>query len=256
MPALQFNASEVAPWTQGAFNFPLGDYPFAITAAEVKAVKNKPNSGLLELTLTVTDGPYRGQTHITRFNLFNENETSRRIAHQQLSSVCHVIGRLHIQDTQQLIGGRGIVTIGPQDGSDKYCEVKQWKDMQSRVNGSGEPVPPPQAAPATSAEAAPWSGAAPAATQPPAPFPPPAAYVAPATQPPPAAAAPWAASAPASPTPAPAPASPWATQPPAPNPASPAPFAGASGTTGSATAAPATAPASAAGVPPWAQPQH
>jgi hypothetical protein len=253
MASLEFDATQVAVWTQGAFNFPLGDYPFAITAAEVKAVKNKPNSGLLELILTITDGQYAGMTHKTNFNLYNENETSRRIAQQQFSSLCHVIGRLHIQDTQQLIGGRGIVTLGPQDGSDKYCEVKTWKDSQSRVNGTGDPVPPPGGgvtAPTT--EAAPWSGAtAPfQATS----FPPAAAFV----------------SQPAAQQAAPAvQQTPWAT-PQQPQSGPSAPFAAPSVATSSipqlATAAPVTAqvPAPAesmrapitGAVPPWAMPRQ
>lgn len=145
---LNFDALAVAPSTGGSTTFfPLGDYPFQITKVEPKQVKDK-NTGLLEVTLTVTDGPYKGATQIDRFNLWSDSEKAKEIAFSQLSSLCRVTGRIRLTKDSDLVGGVGIATIGPQiiNGvpSDKYSDVRQYKDVQGRVNGQGEPVAAPQ----------------------------------------------------------------------------------------------------------------
>jgi hypothetical protein len=170
---LQFDATNIQPFEQGGVCFPLNDYPFEIVKAELEPVKGKPNCGMLVVDLKVMDGQYKGMVQKDRFNLYNDNPKAVEIAQRQLSSLCHSIKRLQIQDTTHLIGGRGIATIGPQDDNDKYSEVKAYKDVEGRVNGKGEPMPAPTPVDAPAqAQQAPWSAQgtqAPAqATQPPA----------------------------------------------------------------------------------------
>lgn len=179
-----FDATTVAPDQGAGICFPLGDYPVEITKAEPVPTKNNPNVNMLVLTLTCLDGPMKGQNQLYRFNIAHENETTRRIAYSQLSAICHVIGRLQIQDTNQLVGGRFIATIGPQDSDPKYSEVKKVKDMQGNEPGrsaapSTPPAQPPASAPFPSATAAPATPAA-------------APWGAPATSPTVEAAPPWA----------------------------------------------------------------
>ncbi|MFZ1074789.1 MAG: DUF669 domain-containing protein [Minisyncoccia bacterium] len=150
---LQFNAATVDP-TQGPEVWPLADYPLEITKEEVKAVKDDASSTYLELTLTCLDGQFKGKTHPYRLNLWNSNQESQRIAYQQLSALCHAIGRIQIADTSHLIGGRLIGVIGPQKNDARYSEVKRVKDMNGNEPGRASHAPA-TAAPAPSYGAAP-----------------------------------------------------------------------------------------------------
>lgn len=128
---LTFDATQVEPRQGGGVCLPLGDYPFEIIKTEGVPVKDKPDKGMLVVTLGILDGPYKGQTQDDRLNLFNDNETAVRIAYQRLSAYCHVGGKLQISDTSQLVGIRGIATIGPQlPPNEKYSGVIKVKDLQ------------------------------------------------------------------------------------------------------------------------------
>jgi hypothetical protein len=169
---LNFDAATVDPFQGSSVRFPLADYPLEIIKTEGKPVTDNPNKGMLVLTCRVLDGPMKGQDYHYRFNLYNDNETTVRIAYQQLSAVCHVTGRLRIGMAEELIGGRFIATIGPQDKEPKYDDVKKVTDMAGNPPTRGQaPQQAPQTAapaytqqPAPAANAAPW-GAAPAAAQ-------------------------------------------------------------------------------------------
>jgi hypothetical protein len=126
---LNFNAFDYDPSQGAAICFPLGDYKVEITAAEGKGVKDNPTAGYLELSLTVVEGDFRGMVQKDRLNIFHTNEVAKRIGHSQLSAYCFAINRPYVQNTEDLIGGRCICTLGPQDGSDKYSEVKAVKCM-------------------------------------------------------------------------------------------------------------------------------
>lgn len=125
--SMQFNfdATQINP--SGGFTvFPLGDYPFIITKEESKT-KEGTNNSMLVVTLTVTDGPYKGDTQQDIFNLGNESEKARKVAQSEFSALLHCVGRLQITDTNQIIGGTGIAQFGPQDDNDKYSEVKKYR---------------------------------------------------------------------------------------------------------------------------------
>jgi hypothetical protein len=180
---INFNAYDFDPSQGSAICFPLADYKVEITAAEPKVVKDNPSAGYLELSLTVVEGDLRGMVQKDRLNLFHTNEVPKRISHQQLAAYCFAINRPYVQNTEDLIGGRCICTIGPQESSDKYSEVKVVKCMDgtlpTRPHAQGQaaapqaapqapppaPQPPqaPQAAPLQPQATPPWNSAGPAA---------------------------------------------------------------------------------------------
>ncbi len=208
---LNFDATQVDPrQSKGGICFPLADYPVEITAVEAVAVQNSKEKGMLVLDLKVLDGEYKNQIQQDRLNLYGQTEVTTRIAYQHLSAICHATGKLRIGDSSELVGGRFIATIGPQDApNEKYSEVKLVKDLAGNIPVMGQPVAPqntPIQPPAPAAQTAPAATApAPAAATP---WNNPAQPAAPATaQQPPASATPWAsgpAAAPASSAP------PWA----------------------------------------------
>jgi hypothetical protein len=156
---INFDATIVAPSTGGTTTFfPLDDYLVEITAQEVKSAKDNPKNQFLELTLTVLDGSYKGCAQKTRFNMVNESAAAVQIARAELSSLCHSIGHLRLATTEELIGKRCVAEIGPQQGSDKYSEVKRWKNTQLQVNGAGNPQPALKITQASDTASAAWSG--------------------------------------------------------------------------------------------------
>jgi hypothetical protein len=166
---LNFDASGIEPNQSATVTlFPLGDYPCEITGVESKQVKDKQNAGYLEITWTVFDGQFKGCSCPQRLNLWNDSQDAVRIAYGSLSAICHSIGRLQIADSQQLVGGRALVTLGPQaNNPEKYSEVKHVRHLDGREPGQAQaaalaPAPSPAFPPAPTAGAAPWGGAAPA----------------------------------------------------------------------------------------------
>lgn len=132
---INFDATRFNPSTgSDSTLFPYGEYLLEIAEAGVEAVKGNPNQGYVQLAFRCLEGPLQGCTQKTRFNIWHESEQPRSIANEQLSAVAHCIGRLHIQDTSQFVGGRLKAIIGPQapPNETKYSEVKKYMD----VNGN------------------------------------------------------------------------------------------------------------------------
>ena len=84
-----FDATKYEPAQIGGSQLPVSDkngWPVVITESEMKQVKDKAQSGYLELTLQIIDGEHRGAEGKYRINLFNENEQTVNIAYKQLLS--------------------------------------------------------------------------------------------------------------------------------------------------------------------------
>lgn len=248
MAQLNFDASQVAP-SEALEAIPAGWYTAQMTASEMKPTADGTGA-YMQAEFIVLSGDYVGRKLFDRINLQNKNPVAVEIGYKTLSAICHAVGVIQVQDSQQLHGRPlqlkvSLRAAGPgADGKhyDASNEVKGYKAM----DGAGVPVAGAPAGGAPSwanqqAPVAPQPQQAPAAQpwqqQPAAPV-----QQAPVQQP---AAQPWAAPAAQQPVqqPAPqqaAPTPPWQGQ--------PAPQAPAQG-------APAQhAPVAGAPVPPWAQP--
>jgi hypothetical protein len=148
-----FDASKVDP-TQSGGQMPVGKHPVVIRDSELKATQDK-TSGYLQLNLEIIDGPSKGTTGPYRLNLYNTNETAVRIAHQQLSAICHAIGQLQeFIDPAVLYNRPFIVEVGLQKDPDAaakgYTEVKKVYDINGNEPGKapagGQPGPNPNQA--------------------------------------------------------------------------------------------------------------
>lgn len=178
---LNFNALEMEPSTGGSTLFPLDDYLCEIVKVIPVPVKDDKEKGRLVFTLKVLEGAFKGATQEYGLNIINPSEQAVRIAYQQLTSICLVTGKGGVGDSAELVGGRLLATIGPQDNNDKYSEVKKVMDVQGGppVKGkpyvataagvpvtapvAGPPAPVAVAAPAAAPSATPAWAAAPAA---------------------------------------------------------------------------------------------
>jgi len=103
MAQLQFDARNVAPDTGGGDPLPAGWYNVAVDESAMKPTSDGTGA-YLELRLNVLDGQFANRKLFTRLNLRNNNAQAQEIAFKQLSAICHAIGRLQINDSQELHG--------------------------------------------------------------------------------------------------------------------------------------------------------
>jgi hypothetical protein len=104
MAALNFNAAKVEP--QQSFDaLPPGRYEVIISESEMKDTKAGTGQ-YLQLTWTVVGGQHEGRKLWSRLNLVNPNATAVSIAERELSAICHCVGILVPQDSEELHDAR------------------------------------------------------------------------------------------------------------------------------------------------------
>lgn len=165
MATLQFNAATVDP--QQSYD-PLPDawYTVLMTKSEMKPTKDG-SGAYLETELTVQDPAYKGRKIFYRLNLKNSNPVAQEIAYKQLSAICHAVGVIQCEDSQQLHGlpFKAKVVV-KKDDSGKYDPSNDVKAIKS-VNEDGAPSAPAAPAFAQQQQAAPAAASAPAGGLPP-----------------------------------------------------------------------------------------
>lgn len=80
---------------------PPGRYVAQIVASEMRATKDGQGQ-YLWLELDVLEGEYVGRKLFDRLNLVNNNPTTVEIAQRTLSAICHAVGKLQVQDSEEL----------------------------------------------------------------------------------------------------------------------------------------------------------
>ena len=190
-----FDANTVEPADFSAL--PAGDYSVLISSSEWKPAKS--GGQYLSLTLQVLEGPHQGRFLWHNLNLNHPTAQAAEIAQRELSAICRAVGRMTIEDSEQLHDIPMIVKVAyipPKDQWPEKNQIKQWKPAGSAAQPALTPAPAPATKPAPKAAPAPAPATKPAPKAAPAPAP--AAKPAPAPKaPPPVAGKPWAKPAPA-----------------------------------------------------------
>lgn len=162
MATLNFDANAIQPDT--SFDpIPAGWYNAIIDESEMKPTRDG-SGAYLALRFNVIDGQYAGRKVFTRLNLRNQNPVAQDIAQKQLSSICHAVNVLNVQDSSQLhalpLQIRVKVTNDPTGQYEPSNEISGYKAIGA-ANGQGAAAP--LAAPTYTAPAAPVAPVAPAA---------------------------------------------------------------------------------------------
>ena len=110
MALLNFDSSTIAP-TQSYDPLVPGDYLAMITASEEKRT-NAGNGSYIALTFQVIEGQYDGRKIWANLNLDNPNAKAVEIAQRDLSAICHAVGHLTVQDSEELHDKPMIITVG------------------------------------------------------------------------------------------------------------------------------------------------
>jgi hypothetical protein len=152
-----FNPMDHDP-KQGGAGWPLGKHPVIITGSEIKATSDNQN-GRLVFKLQVIDGPNKGHTGEYGLNLYHQSADASRIAHNQLSALCHVLQTFQLgqngQDLTVLYNKPFVVEVdyqkghapGSSDTAKGYTEIRKVYDMAGNEpgkNGSAQQSSQPQ----------------------------------------------------------------------------------------------------------------
>lgn len=137
---LNFNAATVAPDTGFGEPIPAGWYNVRITETEQKPTKAGNGDWYLSLTCEIIDGQYANRKLFTNLNLRNSNPTAQEIAYKQLSAICHAIGVMQVNDSQELHGKPLKVKVKVRiDRTGEYepsNEISMFKNINEPVQGA------------------------------------------------------------------------------------------------------------------------
>ncbi|MBF0094660.1 MAG: DUF669 domain-containing protein, partial [Alphaproteobacteria bacterium] len=97
-----FDASTVEP-SKSFEPLPPGRYLVQIVASEMRPTKDGQGQGqYLWLELDVLEGAFTGRKLFDRLNLVNNSAQTVEIAQRTLSAICHAVGKLQVQDSEEL----------------------------------------------------------------------------------------------------------------------------------------------------------
>lgn len=166
MPSYQFNSQQYEPKYGGG----LGNFPPAkkmkviIFESELKNTA-KGDGGYLQFLLRCVEGPLAGSEGFDNLNLHNQNAQTVKIANNQLSAYCHVLGVYQFNDTAQLHNIPFLIDVDWQKGQEPsqakpeggYTQVTALYDANGNPPGKAgqgpqraAPVPTPPAVVAAS----------------------------------------------------------------------------------------------------------
>ncbi len=164
MAQLNFDASQHDP-QQGFDPVPAGKYTAMITSSEMKPTK-KQNGEYLSLMFQIIDGEFNGRIVFANLTLSHPNKTTVDIANSTLSAICHAVGIMNVQDSQELHDKPMVIDVRV-SVDEKYGDRNEIKKYESCDGGQPTVVPRTQASAssqtngaATQAAAAPWETAA------------------------------------------------------------------------------------------------
>ncbi|MCQ4159210.1 DUF669 domain-containing protein [Roseomonas sp. GC11] len=165
-----FDATGVAPAAPLEL-LPPGRYAAQIVNSEMRATR-AGNGQYLWLEMDVIEGPHQGRKIWDQLNLVNPSQQTVEIAQRTLSAICHAVGQLQVNDSEQLHFRPLQVTLAVEpDSRDKHLPPQEQR-KQNRVKGyaalGGTPPARTAAAPPSApAHAAPQRPAPGSSTTPP-----------------------------------------------------------------------------------------
>lgn len=113
---------------------PLNWYKVVISREEVKETNGDAGKGnQLAFYCKVIEGDYTGREQRKGMNLDNPNAQTVRIAQEELAKFSWVVGRPNFQDTQELFNIPLMALMGPQEGSTKYGDVFEVRDLNGKT---------------------------------------------------------------------------------------------------------------------------
>ena len=139
-----FDATQVEPATAYEV-LPPGKYLAQIVNSEMRPTKDGMGQYLF-LEIDILEGQYTGRKLFDRLNLSNPNPSAVEIAQRTLSSICRAVGRLQVNNSEQLhlVPFMADVKVRPPRG--EYGESNSIRYLP-RTQGPTSPTPAPTPSP-------------------------------------------------------------------------------------------------------------
>lgn len=154
-----FDATQVEPATAYEV-LPPGKYLAQIVNSEMRPTKDGMGQYLF-LEIDILEGQYTGRKLFDRLNLSNPNPSAVEIAQRTLSSICRAVGRLQVNNSEQLhlVPFTADVKVRPPRG--EYGEsnsIRYLPRTQGPMSPTPAPTPSPVSAPSSmpAANGLPW----------------------------------------------------------------------------------------------------
>jgi hypothetical protein len=157
MARISFNASNVEPSTPMDV-LPAGKYLAMAIASELKATKTGTGE-YLQITFEVLDGAAKGRKIFERLNIRNSNKTAEDIAQRALSALCHAVGVIELEDSDQLHDKPVVLDVAVDPAKGEYSAQNRVKGYSAAGGQASAPTPaarPAAAAPAAAGGAPVW----------------------------------------------------------------------------------------------------
>lgn len=155
---MNFDANAVEPSAPIELLQP-GDYPAQIVQSEMKDTSKGDGGERLSLEFDIIDGPAKGRKLWAGLNLKNANPKTVEIAQRELSAICHAVGKLNVNDSEELHFKPMLVTVKVVPATTERAaknEIKGYKALSNKPPVQ-RTAASPQAQPATTTGARPWT---------------------------------------------------------------------------------------------------
>ncbi len=110
---------------------PPGEYVATIVKSEKRPSRANPQNEMISLEFSVHEGEHEGRRFWTNLNLWNTNSQAVEIAQRELNSICHAIGKLRVDDSEDLHGIPMRVKLGFRKNSTDETEPKSYAPLNA-----------------------------------------------------------------------------------------------------------------------------
>ncbi|OSM07626.1 DUF669 domain-containing protein [Magnetofaba australis] len=135
-----FDASQVEP-SKPQEALPPGEYRVQIINSEMRVTKAGTGQ-YLWLEMDVLDGVHAGRKVYEQLNLVNPNQQAVEISQRALSAICHALGRMQVQDSEELHFKPMLIKVAVDKSG--YNKIKGYKAVSRPMAAPPPPPPPPQ----------------------------------------------------------------------------------------------------------------
>ena len=154
-----FDASQIEPSTAYEV-LPPGKYLAQIVNSEMRPTRDGMGQ-YLYLEIDILEGQYAGRKLFDRLNLSNPNPSAVEIAQRTLSSICRAVGRLQVNNSEQLHLVPFVADVKVRPPRGEYGEsnsIRYLPRSQGPTSPTPAPTPGPVTAPSTmpAANGLPW----------------------------------------------------------------------------------------------------
>lgn len=135
---------------------PVGKYFLEIEKAEVKETKNGEGVGChvqFNVIGHVDDQSHKGRKLFVWFNLRHSNEKAQKIGNAEFAALGRAIGKPIVQDSDELIGGTFIASVGIDKKDATRNVIKKYSSAATKTQTVATPAPQ---APAAAGGKKPW----------------------------------------------------------------------------------------------------